>query len=97
MHTTEIYCVHKKPKSSNTRISVRNIQEIIQKATVSINRAYELNRTRAHEFLGFMVSDLDREYSLERYHAVSIAYGLKGYSLPTKTLRGMIEYVLQGC
>ncbi|XP_053383231.1 uncharacterized protein LOC123562931 [Mercenaria mercenaria] len=95
--TSEIYCIHTKSNREIEIPTLRDLQETVQKAIVSINRAYELSRTRASEFLGFMVSDLDREYNSERYHAVPVAYGLKGYSLPTQTLRDIIEYVLREC
>jgi hypothetical protein len=44
-----------------------------------------------------MISDLDRQYREEEMHAVPIAYGLKGYSLPNSVMRDIMEYVLLEC
>ena len=48
-----------------------------------VERAYNLTRKKASELLGFMISDLDREFSFDQLHSIPIAYGLKGYSLPS--------------
>ena len=73
------------------------LQEIIYNAELNLDRAYQLVRNKASEFLGFMISDLDRNYNIDMLHSVPIAYGLKGYSLPTSALRTMIEIVLKEC
>ncbi|OWF39409.1 hypothetical protein KP79_PYT22952 [Mizuhopecten yessoensis] len=62
-----------------------------------LNAAYKLNRVKANEFLGIMISDLDRMSSMTSIPSVPIAFGLKGYSLPTDTLRNVLEFVLTEC
>ena len=62
-----------------------------------LESGYQLTRSRASEFLGFMLSDLDRFFKEAELHAVPIAYALKGYSLSTQTLRSMMEFVLLKC
>ncbi|MES9972477.1 MAG: hypothetical protein ABW092_20780 [Candidatus Thiodiazotropha sp.] len=94
---TSPYCYH---ESCGDKIQDMNLKAFLcvcHEARSSLDKAYKLCRTRATEFLGFMISDLDREYNPEQYHAVPIAYALKGYSLPIDILRKMIEHVLLEC
>ena len=50
----------------------------------------QLNRKKAHEILTFLLSDSDREKSVNGIDNIPIAYALKGYSLNTKTMRHLI-------
>jgi hypothetical protein len=59
--------------------------------------AYKLTRLRATEYLGFLVSDLDRQVSTNGLYSLPIAFGMKGNSLPCNILRDMIEHVLDEC
>ena len=59
--------------------------------------AYDLTRKPCIRILGFMLSDCDRRFKDEGYHSIPIAYALKGYSLPTQTMRHMMERVLLEC
>ena len=97
--TTNVFCMHSQTDASSEKelFNVRQLQIKVRKLQVSVTQAYILTRTKATEFLGFMLSDLDREYHSERHPAVPVAYGLKGYSLPTTTIRKMIEFVLKEC
>ena len=56
-----------------------------------IENAYKLSKAKTCEFLGFTISNLDREYKTKQLHSMPIADGLKGYSMSTDTLRSMIE------
>ena len=96
---TDLYCTkHKSGISENVPIiKMDELNEIVYNAGVYLQRAYQLNRNKASELLGFMLSDLDRSYSPEALHSIPVAYGLKGYSLPTDTLRTMVDDVLKEC
>lgn len=74
--------------------SIESLIELLSSIRNDVQRGYDLTRAKASELLAFMISDLDREYSFEQLHSVPIAYGLKGYSLPTSALREMIDTVL---
>ena len=81
---------HREDRLDSLREDLINIDNNVQ-------RAYNLTRKKASELLGFMISDLDREYSFDQLHSVPIAYGLKGYSLSCSVLRKMTEMVLGEC
>jgi hypothetical protein len=95
----EVYCTKHIDSDCNLTepTSTNKVQEILYNAEENLDRAYQLTRNKASEFLGFMISDLDREYLTNALHSVPIAYGLKGYSLPTGTLRNMLEFVFNEC
>ncbi|MEW8542406.1 MAG: YqaJ viral recombinase family protein, partial [Candidatus Thiodiazotropha sp.] len=90
-------CFHINPGTSEETLNIRTVQTWLYECLTCLESSYQLTRNRASEFLGFMISDLDRLYKEEELHAVPIAYGLKGYSLSTQTLRAMMEYVLFEC
>ena len=91
------YCFHDSRDNVNQDVTLKALLCLSHEVNTCLDKAYKLCRTRATEFLGFMISDLDREYNPEHYHAVPIAYALKGYSLPIDILRKMIEHVLVEC
>ena len=91
------YCLHDSCGHGNQDVTLKAILCLCLEVSSCLDKAYKLCRTRATEFLGFMISDLDREYNPEHYHAVPIAYALKGYSLPIDIIRQMIEHVLVEC
>lgn len=93
------FCYHQRntKKTMPLLMDTSFVKKVLCQCESTMKRAYELSRTRATEFLGFMVSDLDRTYDAEMHHAIPVAYGLKGYSLPTSTLREMVEHVVQVC
>ena len=91
------YCLHHSYDRANQDVTMKAVLCLNHEVKSCLDKAYKLCRTRATEFLGFMISDLDREYNPENYHAVPIAYALKGYSLPIDVLRKMIEHVLIEC
>lgn len=90
-------CRHKSNEIPNSTISIQSVQTLLHDSEKKIESAYNLTRTRASEFLGFMISDVDRNYREEEFHSVPIAFGLKGYSLSNKVMREMMEYVLLEC
>ena len=92
-----IFCFHPPRQPYKDSISIQFTQALLHECEQRIGSAYNLTRTRASEFLGFMISDLDRQYREEEMHAVPIAYGLKGYSLPNSVMRDIMEYVLLEC
>jgi hypothetical protein len=92
-----IFCFHPPRQPYKDSISIQFTQTLLHECEQRIGSAYNLTRTRASEFLGFMISDLDRQYREEEMHAVPIAYGLKGYSLPNSVMRDIMEYVLLEC
>ena len=59
--------------------------------------SHQLNRKKAHEILTFLLSDSDREKSVNGIDNIPIVYALKGYSLNTKTMRHLIEEVRDKC
>ena len=94
---TGIFCFHQPRQPYRNSVSIQFTQTLLHESEQRIGSAYNLTRTRASEFLGFMISDLDRQYREEEMHAVPIAYGLKGYSLPNSVMRDIMEYVLLEC
>ena len=57
------------------------------------NRSHELGRNKAVEILTFLLSDSDREKSINGIDHVPVVYAMKGYSLTTATMRKLIEDV----
>lgn len=95
--STSLLCRHKSNEIPNSTISIQSVQTLLHDSEKKLESAYNLTRTRASEFLGFMISDVDRNYREEEFHSVPIAFGLKGYSLSNKVMREMMEYVLLEC
>jgi hypothetical protein len=93
-----VFCRHESQIIiANETISIQSVQALLHDTEKKLESAYNLTRTRASEFLAFMLSDVDRNYKEEEFHSVPIAYGLKGYSLPNQVMREMMEYVLLEC
>lgn len=94
-----VFCSHNSniDRTNFDDVTLQRIQEVLYNCDIYVESAYKLTKPKASEFLGFMISDLDREYKAEQLHSIPIAYGLKGYSMPTTTLRCMIEQVLSEC
>ncbi|MES9902851.1 MAG: hypothetical protein ABW168_09220 [Sedimenticola sp.] len=92
------FCMNSSVESNHeTNTELKSVLEILYNAEQATKQSYQLTRHKASEFLGFMISDTDRNFHPELLHSVPIAYGLKGYSLPTSILRTMIEDVLHAC
>ena len=60
-------------------------------------RSHELGRKKAAKILTFLLSDSDREKSINGIDHVPVVYAMKGYSLTTATMRKMIEDVCDKC
>ena len=93
----EPFCVNASVDKEDSMLKVSNLKVDLHETSKALNTSYQLNRMKASEFLGFMISDLDRMSSTSGIPAIPIAFGMKGYSLPTETLRRMLEYVLCEC
>ena len=72
----EKMCFHGNSGTNEESIDIRTVQTWLHECLTCLESSYQLTRNRASEFLGFMVSDLDRLYKEEELHAVPIAYGL---------------------
>ena len=59
--------------------------------------SHQLNKKNTHEILTFLLSDSDREKSVNGIDNIPITYALKGYSLNTKTMQHLIEEVRDKC
>ena len=92
----QMFCCHTS-NNQKLELTLNEAQECLHNCNLNVESAYKLTKAKATEFLGFMISDLDREYKSEQLHSIPVAYGLKGYSMPTETLRRMIEDVLSHC
>lgn len=90
------YCDHKE-RSKSCTLCVDDVLQLIFESQAVFNESYKLPRKRATEFLGFLLSDLDRNVSHNDLYSLPIAFGMKGHSLPCKILREMIEHVLYAC
>ncbi|KAL5011712.1 hypothetical protein ScPMuIL_010263 [Solemya velum] len=95
----EPYCIHGVvgAKIYDPHITIAGVKSSLCETKEVFNASYQLNRTKGSEFLCFLISDLDRMPCPTGIPPVPIAYGLKGYSLPTDTLRNMLEFVLSEC
>ena len=60
-----------------------------------ISKCHKLCVQKASEVMVFLVSDLDRTYKAEKVHAYPIAYGLRGYSVKSESVRKLIQSVLR--
>ena len=75
----------------------QDLQNCSLKSKEMIYDSHQLNRKKAHEILTFLLSDSDREKSVNGIDNIPIAYALKGYSLNTKTMWHLIEEVRDKC
>ena len=62
-----------------------------------ITESQQLCRKKAVEVLVWLLSDADRMWQAEIPHALPVTCAMKGYSLPIRTMRSMLEEVLQAC
>lgn len=90
------FCDHK-GRSKSCTLCVDDVLQLMFESQAVFNESYKLTRQRATEFLGFLLSDLDRNVSHNGLYSLPIAFGMKGNSLPCKILREMIEHVLDAC
>ena len=91
------FCHHSIGKHRTQSISVDGIKRLLRKTSKLLVIAYDLTRKCASRIIGFMLSDCDRRFKDARYHSLSIAYALKGYSFTTQTMRHMMEWALLEC
>ena len=84
-------------KASASPATVPSIHQALLEAQCSVHSAYQLNRKQAVEVLVWLLSDVNRMWQPEIPHSVPIAYGLKGYSLPSDIMRGICDDILQAC
>ena len=64
----------------------QDIEDCCFKNKEIILDSHQLNGKKAHAMLTFLLSDSDRERSLNGIDNIPVAYSLKGYSLNTKTM-----------
>ena len=93
----EPFCVHSNSVDTVSTLKIDDVGQLLFESQNMFKNAYQLCRQRATEFLGFMVSDLDRTTSATEIYSIPVAFAMKGYSLPTHILREMIENVLMEC
>ena len=81
---------------SNESFSIGRILAALDTSKQAINQAYDLLRKPAKEVLVTVISDLDRQArSIDSVaHAVPIHYGLSGFSLNMKTVRGSLREIV---
>jgi hypothetical protein len=81
----------------NESCSVGRILAALDTSKQAINQAYDLLRQPAKEVLVTVISDLDRQArSIDSVaHAIPIHYGLSGFSLNMKTVRGMLGEIVK--
>jgi hypothetical protein len=92
-----VFCKHVPDLKPPEQNHLRTIQTWLHECEIKLESTYNLTRTRASEFLGFMISDVDRNYREEELHSIPIAYAMKGYSLSNQVMRNMMEFVLAEC
>ena len=92
-----VFCKHVPDLKPPEQNHLRTIQTWLHGCEIKLESTYNLTRTRASEFLGFMISDVDRNYREEELHSIPIAYAMKGYSLSNQVMRNMMEFVLAEC
>jgi hypothetical protein len=81
---------------SNESFSIGRILAALDTSKQAINQAYDLLRKPAKEVLVTVISDLERQArSIDSVaHAVPIHYGLSGFSLNMKTVRGSLREIV---
>lgn len=70
------YCDHKE-RSKSCTLCVDDVLQLIFESQAVFNESYKLPRKRATEFLGFLLSDLDRNVSHNDLYSLPIAFGIK--------------------
>ena len=92
-----VFCKHVPDLKPHEKNHLRTIQTWLHECEIKLESTYNITRTRASEFLGFMISDVDRNYREEELYSIPIAYAMKGYSLSNQVMRNMMEFVLAEC
>ena len=72
-------------------------QRLVATLKHTLHEAYNVLRTPAKEVVVAVISDMDRIKKAEQVHAIPIAYGLSGYSLPVASIRGLVTELLEIC
>ena len=75
-------------------VFISQVHRTILRCGDVVAQSHKLCVKKASEVLVFLLGDLDRVYKSEIPHAFPIAYGFKGYSMSTETMRKMIQDVL---
>lgn len=86
-----------KERSNSEMIQTDRVVCLLRKAREWLKNVYEISRDLATEVLVFMLSDLDRHYSMEIPSSFPIAYAMKGPSMPTCNMKDMMEQVIMTC
>ena len=81
------------------RLTVKDSRQAIHRSRTVLNEVYSILRLPAKEVLVVVMSDLDRQRSLDHDmpHAVPVAFGLSGYSLTGNNLRSLLIDILCHC
>ena len=80
--------------NASDSISMSQVLRTFLRCGEVVRQCNKLCVKKASEVLVFLLGDLDRVYKSELPHAFPIAYGFKGYSMSTETMRKMINDVL---
>ena len=82
-------------KCDQSRIS--ETQQLMMTLKSTVQEAYNVLRMPAKEVIVALISDMDRIKQAEQVHAIPIAYGLSGYSLPVASIRSIFTELLRIC
>ena len=90
-------CIHENDNNNVIYhfVSLDEVKTAIKKLNEDLDSVHRLTMSQATEILVYILSDLDRNRSLEKPHAVPIGYALKGYSLPVTIFRKMLLHTLR--
>ena len=86
-------CVHENDNTTSHIISLDKVKTAIKKLNEDLGSVDRLTMSQATEILVYILSDLDRNRSLDKLHAVPI--GITGYSLPVTLFRKMLLHALR--
>ena len=89
-------CIHENDNNNiiSHLVSLDEVKTAIKKLNEDLDSVHKLTMSQATEVLVYILTDLDRNRSLEKPH-VPIGYALKGYSLPVTIFRKTLLHTLR--
>ena len=68
-----------------------DLREVVEISKELLNSTNQLQRQKASEVVTFMLGDVNRLWNAEQVNAVPVGYFMRGYSLPTRVMRNLLQ------
>ena len=97
MANENFVCANDTEKRGQNDSEIRDLMHIMDRATTLIGSSYDILRQRATEVMVWVLTNKNRNSSLEIPCSVPVAFGLKDYRLTSDAMRSATDHVLREC